>query len=210
MMKRWVLNLAFSLAILFLASAVFGREAEKEKSRTTACQADTCVSKVMSLPNFSTPVELQDVVNTLRQIVDIGRISSNPSEHSVSLQGTPEQLVVAEKIVSVLENLKLSIGTRRAPVLIYQPDPSVQQPGASDTTPHQSGAAEHWTYCELSTCFIEALYLPDYSIMQLQEVVNTLRSNANVVRINIVPSSHAIVLQATSEQLAIAEKLIKE
>jgi hypothetical protein len=210
MTKRCFLNLAVSLAVLFLASTIFGQEAETKAARITACEADTCVSKVMSLPNFSAPSELQDVVNTIRQILNIYRITSNTSEHSISLQGTREQIGVAERIVSVLENLKLSVAKNRASVLVYQPDPSVPGPKVSETVSDQSGVAAHRTHCELSTCFIEALYLPDYSIMQLQEVVNRLRSNANVVRINIVPSSHAIVLQGTSEQLAVAEKLMKE
>jgi hypothetical protein len=209
MTKRCVLNLALSLAVLFLASTLCGQDAEKQMPRTTACEGDSCVSKVMSLPNY-TPRELQDVVNTLRQILNISRINSNPSEQSISLQGTREQIALAERTVSVLENLKLSVGKDRASVLVYQPDPSVPQPKVSETASEKSVVAAHWTYCELTTCFIEALYLPDYSIRQLQDLVNTLRSKANVVRINIVPSSHAIVLQGSSEQLALAERLKNE
>lgn len=163
----------------------------------------------MSLPE-ATPSELQQIVNTLRVILNIMRITSNTSEHSVSLQGTREQIAVAERIVSVLEYLKLSGGKNRASVLVYQPDPSVPEPKVSERASDQSPTAAHWTHCEVTTCFIKALYLPDYSIRQLQEVVNRLRSNIQVARINIVPSSHAIVFQGTSEQLAVAEKLINE
>ena len=208
-MKKTV-GLALSLAALFLAPEVLCQEAEKKMPRTTACEPDSCISRVMSLPNFSTPPELQDVVNTLRMILNIVRIASNPSEHSISLQGTREQIAVAERIVSVLENLKLSGGKNRASVLVYQPDPAIPEPKVSETASDQSGVAAHWTHCELTTCFIKALYLPDYSIMRLQEVVNRLHSNAQVARINIVPSSHAIVLQGTAEQLAVAERLINE
>lgn len=203
--------LALSLAVLFLAPAVLCQEAQKnnDASPRTGCGSDTCITRVMSLPD-ATPSELQDVVNTLRQTLDIGRITPNPSEHSISFQGTREQIAVAERIVSVLENLKLSGGKNRASVLVYQPDPSVPEPEVSETASAQSPTAAHWAHCEVTTCFIKALYLPDYSIGQLQEVVNRLHSNANVVRIQIVLSSHAIVFQGTSEQLVVAEKLIKE
>jgi len=64
--------------------------------------------------------------------------------------------------------------------------------------------------CELTTCFIKALYLPDFSISQLQGAVNKLYKTVQVGRVCMVPHSHAIVFQGTSKQVALAEELMNE
>lgn len=196
-------GVALSLAVLFLVTAVSGQETEK-MPRRGACASDTCISKVMYLADFPTPSESQDVVNTLRLILDITTITQNPSEHTVSFQGYPEQVAIAEKIVSTLAGLKSSGGTSRSSVLVYAPQGSMSQPTVSGKTPEQS------TRCEFNTCFIKALYLPDFSIRQLQELVNKLHFSVQIARITMFPSCHAIVLQGTSEQFDVVDGVMKE
>ena len=184
---------ALSLAVLFLAPAVSGQE---KMPRTAACASNTCISKVMYLPTFSTPFELQDVVNSIRLILDATNITQNPPEHTVTVEGTPEQIAIAEKLVSVLGSFK-SGGQSRSSVLVYAP-------------PEQSTVAAHSTRCELNTCFIKALYLPDFSVRQLQELVKKLHSTVQIARVTMFPSCHAVVLQGTSEQFAVVAGLVKE
>jgi len=200
MSKRCGLRLALSVAVLFIVSPAFGQGAE-----FTRCEPDTCISKVLYLPNFSKPYELQDVVNMFRAILEMTYVTPNQSEHAISLRGTAEQLAIAEKLVSVLESLRSSGGRNRSSVLVYQPEPAV-----SERASEQSTAAAPTVRCKLTTCFIKALYLPDFSIVQLQDALNKLRSEVHIARIIISPSSHAIVLQGASEQLALAERLTKE
>jgi hypothetical protein len=225
MSKRCGLRLALSLAVLFLAPAALGQEAEKKMpvrsvsegvperhatTRRTGCEPDTCISKVLHLPNFSTLYELQDVVNMFRAILEITHVTPNQPEHAISLQGTPEQLAIAERLVSVLESLRSSGGHNRSSVLVYEPEGSLPEPAVSEKAPEQPPVAAPTTHCELTTCFIKALYLPDFSISQLQDALNKLHSKVHIARITVIPSSHAIVLQGTSEQLVRAERLTNE
>lgn len=203
MNRRCGLTLALSLAVLFLAPAALGQEAEKKMP--VRCEADTCISKVLYLPNFSKAYELQDVVNMFRVILEMTHVTPNQSEHTISLEGTPVQLAIAERLVSVLESLRSSGGHNRSSVLVYQPEPAV-----SEKASEQSPAPAPTVRCKLTTCFIKALYLPDFSIVQLQDALNKLHSEVHIARIIMSPSSHAIVLQGTSEQVALAEKLINE
>src|SRR2546429_2940783 len=55
------------------------------------------------LRNASTPSELQEVVGTLKGILDITRIQVNPTHSAITLRGTPDQLVLAQKLVSDLD-----------------------------------------------------------------------------------------------------------
>jgi hypothetical protein len=206
MSKKCRLSFLTSVALLLLVPAVVARQSAEKMSAPPAaegvwCGPQMCVSKVFYLPNFSTPHELQDVVNALRLIVDISQVNANPADNNVWLQGTSQQLAIAEKLVTVLESLKSSGDHNRSSVLIYEPLP--------DKAPEQSSVVAP-ERCELTNCFIRAMYLPDFSISRLQDVVNKLHFTGHVGRICMVPSSHAIVFQGTSKQLALAEGLMNE
>lgn len=64
------------------------------------------VMKTFYLRNASTPAELQDVVGTLKGMLDINRIQVNPTHSSITLRGTPDQLVLAEKVISDADKAK--------------------------------------------------------------------------------------------------------
>lgn len=64
------------------------------------------VIKTFYLSNLSQPTELQDVVNALRQILEISRIQPLPSEGAIVVRGTPDQIALAQKLVSDLDKSK--------------------------------------------------------------------------------------------------------
>src|ERR1700741_225860 len=64
------------------------------------------VIKTFYLANLSQPTELQDVVNALRQILEISRIQPLPSQSAIVVRGTPDQLALAEKLVNDLDKSK--------------------------------------------------------------------------------------------------------
>ena len=64
------------------------------------------VIKTFYLSNLSQPTELQDVVNALRQILEISRIQPLPSEGAIVVRGTPDQIALAHKLVSDLDKSK--------------------------------------------------------------------------------------------------------
>ena len=61
------------------------------------------------LRNASTASELQEVVGTLKGILDISRIQVNPTHSAITLRGTPDQLVLAQKLVSDLDKPKAEV-----------------------------------------------------------------------------------------------------
>src|SRR6266849_8660336 len=67
------------------------------------------VLKTFYLRNASTPTELQEVVGTLKGILDIGRIQVNPTHGSITLRGTQDQMVLAEKLFSDVDKPKAEV-----------------------------------------------------------------------------------------------------
>ena len=58
------------------------------------------VIKAFYLSNLSTPTEFQDLVNTLRSVLDVNRVQQLASQEAIVIRGTPDQVLLAEKIVS--------------------------------------------------------------------------------------------------------------
>jgi general secretion pathway protein D len=67
------------------------------------------VMKTFYLRNASTPSELQEVVSTLKGMLDISRIQVNPTHGSITIRGTLDQLVLAEKLVSDVDKPKSEV-----------------------------------------------------------------------------------------------------
>lgn len=64
------------------------------------------VIKTFYLSNLSQPTELQDVVNAMRQILEISRLQPLPAEDAIVVRGTPDQVALAGKLVSDLDQAK--------------------------------------------------------------------------------------------------------
>ena len=64
------------------------------------------VMKTFYLRNASTTAELQEVVSTLKGILDINRVQINATQGAITLRGTPDQMVLAEKLVSDIDKPK--------------------------------------------------------------------------------------------------------
>ncbi|MGH9555047.1 MAG: cohesin domain-containing protein, partial [Terriglobales bacterium] len=64
------------------------------------------VIRTFYLSNLSQPTELQDVVNTLRQILELARVQQLPSQGAVVVRGTPDQVALAEKLINDIDKAK--------------------------------------------------------------------------------------------------------
>lgn len=69
-------------------------------------EVEQSVIKTFYLSNLAQPTELQDVVNALRQILEIQRIQPLPSEGAIVVRGNPDQVALAQKLVSDLDRSK--------------------------------------------------------------------------------------------------------
>ncbi len=69
-------------------------------------EVETNVIKTFYLSNVATPTELQDLVNAMRQILEIPRIQQLPSQNAIVVRGTPDQVALAEKLISDIDKAK--------------------------------------------------------------------------------------------------------
>jgi len=67
------------------------------------------VIKTFYLANLSQPTELQDVVNAMRQILEISRIQPLPSQGAIVVRGTPDQIALAHKLIGDLDKAKAEV-----------------------------------------------------------------------------------------------------
>jgi general secretion pathway protein D len=101
-----------ALEIIALESRTFWRPVTPntifiaQDNPTKRKQIEQNVIKTFYLSNLSLPTELQDVVNTLRQILEISRVQPLPSEDAIVVRGTPDQIALAEKLVGDLDKAK--------------------------------------------------------------------------------------------------------
>jgi general secretion pathway protein D len=81
---------------IFVASDTPAKRKEVEQS----------VIKTFYLSNVSTPQELQDMVNAMRQILEIARIQQLPTQNAIVVRGTPDQIALAQKLIGDLDKSK--------------------------------------------------------------------------------------------------------
>src|SRR5712691_1731457 len=104
-----------ALEIIALESKTFWRPVTPNTifvaSDTPAKRKDVeqSVIKTFYLANLSQPTELQDVVNALRQILEISRIQPLPSQGALVVRGTPDQIALAEKLVGDLDKARSEV-----------------------------------------------------------------------------------------------------
>lgn len=63
-------------------------------------ELEQSVIKTFFLSNISAPTELQDVVNALRSVLDVTRVQQLMSQQAIVIRGTPDQVLLAEKMVN--------------------------------------------------------------------------------------------------------------
>ena len=81
---------------IFVASDTPAKRKELEQS----------VIKTFYLGNVSSPNDLQDAVNTIRQILDVSRIQQVASQNAIVVRGTPDQIAMAEKLLNDIDKAK--------------------------------------------------------------------------------------------------------
>jgi general secretion pathway protein D len=146
-----------ALEIIALESKTFWRPVTPNTifvaSDTPAKRKDVeqSVIKTFYMANLSQPTELQDVVNALRQILEISRIQPLPSQGALVVRGTPDQIALAEKLVGDLDKARpevivdvavMQVSRDKARTLGINPPTSATvalQPNINTTTPTTTG-----------------------------------------------------------------------
>jgi hypothetical protein len=68
------------------------------------------VLKTFYFPNISSPTDLQDIVNSLRTLLEVQRVQQVPTYQSILVRGTPEQMALAERLVDELNRARQKTG----------------------------------------------------------------------------------------------------
>lgn len=105
-------------------SAAPDRTADEEmaKARRLHCEIPECVQKVLYFSDVSQPSELQDVTNAMRVIAEISRVQQIPAARIIIIEGTAEQVAIAERIAAEIDRDK-----RRFGGLGYRIDVKIQE-----------------------------------------------------------------------------------
>jgi general secretion pathway protein D len=102
-----------ALRMVALQSKTFWRPISSKAifvaSETKRKEFEDNVMMTFYIRNASTPAELQEVVGTLKGILDISRIQVNPSHNTITLRGTPDQMVLAQKLITDLDKPKAEV-----------------------------------------------------------------------------------------------------
>ena len=67
------------------------------------------VMKTFYLHNATTPADLQQAAGTLKGILDISHIQVTPEQRSLTLKGTPDQMVLAQKLLGDIDKPKAEV-----------------------------------------------------------------------------------------------------
>jgi general secretion pathway protein D len=67
------------------------------------------VMRTFYLKNAASPADLQQAAGTLKAILDINRIQVTPEQRSLTLRGTPDQMVLAQKLLTDIDKPKAEV-----------------------------------------------------------------------------------------------------
>jgi hypothetical protein len=91
-------------------------------ARTHCDVLQNCVQKFLYFSNISQPSDMQDVVNAVRAIGDIHRVQQIIEAHIIIVEGTAEQVALAEKLAAEIDKAK-----RRFDELGYRIELKIQE-----------------------------------------------------------------------------------
>jgi general secretion pathway protein D len=67
------------------------------------------VMRTFYLQNISTPADLQEAANVVRQMLDVTRVQLLAAQDALIVRGTPDQMVLAEKLLADLDKPKSEV-----------------------------------------------------------------------------------------------------
>jgi general secretion pathway protein D len=105
-------SLQDALAIVAFESKTFWRPVTSntifvaQDNPTKRKELEQNVIKTFYLSNVSQTTDLQDIVNTMRAVLQIDRVQQLASQNAVIVRGTPDQIALAEKLIDDIDKAK--------------------------------------------------------------------------------------------------------
>ena len=141
--------------------------------------------RVFYLTHDETPTDTQEIVNLLRATADLQRVFPYHARGAIALRGNPAQIALAEWLFSQLDK----------PV-----DPQTAKAAAYEF-PEPGGGVDA----------VRVFYLSQVETRKnTQEIINLIRTTADIQRIFPYTARRAIALRGSAAQIALAEWLFGE
>lgn len=139
------------------------------------------VSRVYHFANIKTPAGYQEVMNIFRSAAEVRDVSVNAANASLAADGTADQMALTDWLF-----------------------PEVDQPAAGP-------APANHTYTMGSGGVVRVLHFAHAGTpAQMQEIVNVVRTAADVNRVFPVRSAGLIVVRGTADQVALTDWLVQQ
>ena len=166
-------------------------------TQTKRKDLDQSVVKTFYLTNAASQTEFQDIANTLRTILDITRVQPIAAENALVVRGTPDQVALAEKIVSDLDKSRaevvvdvaiLQVSRQKVRDLGFTPPLANGPIGVQLTTPGQTTSSNTGTTTGTTTTTttngltlntFKNLNATNFSVSVPQAQLNALLSDSN-------------------------------
>lgn len=190
-----------ALSVVSIQSGTFWRPVTPNtifvapNTQTKRKDLDQSVVKTFYLTNAASQTEFQDIANTLRTILDITRVQPIAAENAIVVRGTPDQVALADKIVSDLDKSRaevivdvaiLQVSREKIRDLGLTPPLAngpigiqITTPGQTTSTSSQSGQSSTTTTNGLTLNTFKNLNATNFSVSVPQAQLNALMSDSN-------------------------------
>ncbi len=139
------------------------------------------IARIFYLAHAATVQEFQETANAIRTVTEIRRVFTYNGGRAMAVRGTPEQMAMAEWLVSELN----------------QPNPG------------QSSAASEYRVGDDDV--MRVLHVVNAKTVQdFQEIATLVRTTAEIRRMFTVNTPRAILIRSTPDQMAMAKWLLGE
>ena len=108
-------SLREALAMIAMQSKTFWRPVSSNTIMVSADnggkrkELEQNVMMTFYLHNAATPADLQQAATALKNILDISRVQATPEQRSLTLRGTPDQMVLAQKLLLDIDKPKAEV-----------------------------------------------------------------------------------------------------
>jgi general secretion pathway protein D len=108
-------NLREALSMIALQSKTFWRPVSPNTIMVSSDNGgkrkdlEQNVMMTFYLKNASTPADLQQAASTLKGILDISRIQTTPEQRSLTIRGSPDQIVLAQKLLQDIDKPRAEV-----------------------------------------------------------------------------------------------------
>ncbi|HTS29258.1 MAG TPA: hypothetical protein VMH81_25470 [Bryobacteraceae bacterium] len=151
----------------------------------TAITAASNTVRIVFLANATNPQAVQEVVNSVRSIVETQRIVAYNEARALVMRDMPDRIAMALWMIDALDKPAAAAASQSASV--------VQYPMAGTTEVARVFYASHASTAEA-----------------IQNLVNQVRTTTRMQRVVACSSPQAVVLRGTTGQVAMAATLIQE